>query len=90
MFSKLDDIEHRYEEVVRLISDPKTISDQERYVSLTKEHADLEPIVEEFRRYRDVMRQIDDNKTLLDDNDNDIVVMAKEELARLESEKDEC
>ena len=90
MFSKLDDIEQRYEEVVRLISDPETISDQERYVSLTKEHADLEPIVEEFRRYRDVTRQIDDNKTLLSDDDADIVAMAKEELTRLESEKDAC
>jgi len=90
MFSKLDDIEQRYEEVVRLISDPETISDQERYVSLTKEHADLEPIVDEFRRYRDVMRQIDDNKTLLTDDDADIVAMAKEELTRLDSEKDAC
>jgi peptide chain release factor 1 len=90
MFSKLKDIEHRYEEVVRLISDPETISDQERYVSLTKEHADLEPIVEEFRRYRDVLRHIDDNKTLLTDDDDDIVAMAKEELPRLESEKDAC
>jgi len=89
MFSKLDDIEHRYEEVVRLISDPETISDQERYVALTKEHADLEPIVEEFRRYRDVLRQIEDNKTLLSDDDEDIVVMAKEELPRLEAEKEQ-
>ena len=44
ILQKLDGLEARFEEVSTLITDPSVISDQERYVKLTKEYKDLEDI----------------------------------------------
>ena len=42
ILEKLDGIVSRFEEVSVLITDPNVISDQKRYVKLTKEYKDLE------------------------------------------------
>ena len=52
MFSKLDFIEERYEELSQKISDPEIIADQNRWRKLCKENSDITPIVEKYREYK--------------------------------------
>ena len=52
MFQKLEEVEKRYEEVTKKISDPEVISKQEEWKALMKEHAEIEPVVLKYREYR--------------------------------------
>jgi peptide chain release factor 1 len=84
MFDRLDQMEARYEELGRQLSDPNIVSDQENYRKVSKQHRDLEPIVEKFREYRAVKNGIADAKAMLAESDPEIRAMAQEELAALE------
>ena len=48
---KLDGLEARFEEVSTLITDPNVITDQQRFVKLTKEYKDLGHIMDARKRY---------------------------------------
>jgi peptide chain release factor 1 len=52
MLERLDKVRHRYEELTSLLSDPAVVSNQERLRSLSKEHAELTPLIRTFDRYR--------------------------------------
>ena len=52
MFSKLDAIAARYDELGELLSRPETLSDMENWRALSCERAELEPIAESYRAYR--------------------------------------
>jgi len=68
MFSKLDFIEERYEELSKKISDPEIIADQNRWRKLCKENSDITPIVEKYREYKTAHNAIEDAKEMLDSN----------------------
>lgn len=90
MFDQLDSFIIRYEELSELLSDPEVISDTKRFMELTKEEAGLRPKVEVFRRYQRVEEEIAETEELLSESlDDDMVKLAKEELAMLKSEKEE-
>ncbi len=81
LLSRLDGIEGRFEEVSTLITDPSVISDMRRYVRLTKEYKDLEKLVQATRQYRQLLANMDEAKSILDqETDDDMRALAKEEL----------
>src|SRR6476469_4430789 len=84
MFDRLDQLEERYEELGRQLSDPKIVNDQENYRKVAKAHRDLEPTVEKFREYRKIKDGIAEAKAMLAETDLDIRAMAQEELTALE------
>ena len=88
MFHKLEQVEQRYTEVRNYLSDPKVISNQPEFQKLSKEYSDLTDIVEAYRAYKKLLSEIDDNKELLNDADEELRDMAKAELQRLSEEKD--
>ncbi|MDE5981178.1 MAG: peptide chain release factor 1, partial [Bacteroidaceae bacterium] len=51
ILSKLEGLVSRFEEVSTLITDPNVISDQKRYVKLTKEYKDLSKLMEARKQY---------------------------------------
>ena len=82
MFDKIKAIEERYEEVLRLLSDPGIANDQGQFRKLMKEQSDLAPIVESYKKYKQAKQAIDDSLELLEtENDEDLKELAKEELA---------
>ena len=89
MLAKLENLEKRYLELEEQLAAPDVFDDQERYRKIAKAHADLEPVVTLFRRYRDLQRQYADNRDLLEDADHEIRAMAQEELHHLEREMPE-
>ena len=52
MLDKLAEVEKRYEELERLMSDPQLLNQQREYSKLAKERAELEEIVTRFREFR--------------------------------------
>lgn len=86
MFDKIQDLEVRFQELESLLSDPTIISNQPEFRKLSREHADLFPIVEAFRRYKKVLSELEENQELL--ADPDMKEMAEEELNRLSEERD--
>lgn len=86
MFDKIQDFEIRFQELESLLSDPVIISNQPEFRKLSREHSDLSPIVEAFRRYKKVLAELEENHELL--SDPDMKEMAEEELSRLTEERD--
>jgi peptide chain release factor 1 len=84
MFDRLDQLEEKYEDLGRQLSDPKIVTDQENYRKVSKQHRDLEPTVEKFRQYRTLRDGIADAKAMATDADPDIREMAAAELEALE------
>ena len=84
MFKRIREIESRYEELERLLSDPEIIAKQAAYQRYAKEHADLRELVETFRLYEKTEAQIREDQELLRGTDEDIREMAKEELPVLQ------
>jgi peptide chain release factor 1 len=86
MIDKLRDIELRYEDFDRILSDPDIMKDPDRYRKLSKERSDLEPIVTEFRRYRNLTNELTGNKELISDDDAELRELAKAEIERIETD----
>ena len=91
MFENLEEIEVKYEDLTRKISDPEVISNQEEWRKMMKEHSDIEPIVLKYREYKTVKKNFEDSKEMLNDPDmKDLAEVemlgSKEKLPVLESE----
>lgn len=85
LLEKLVFIKERHDEVGKQIIDPDIIADMKRYIKLNKEYKDLEPIVEVYHNYRNVLENINSSKEIIStESDPDFVQMAKDELNELE------
>ena len=81
MFDKLEDLLHRFEEIMNELSEPGVANDQKRFTSLMKEQSDLTPIVEAYREYKAKKQDVADSLELLEsESDEDMREMLKEEL----------
>ena len=90
MFTKLENLIKRYEELNAKLSDPKVISDNLLFQKLSKERSDLVEIVETYQKHKQIQKTHKENKNLLEtESDPDIRQMAKEELPALEKQKEE-
>ena len=89
MFERLDQMEARYEDLGRQLSDPTLVNDQKKFQATAKAHRDLEPVVEMFRKYRSIKQAVADAKGMLAEADAEIRAMAAEELLTLEPRLEE-
>ncbi len=81
MFDKLEDLVHRFEDIMFELSSPGIADDQKRFRSLMKEQSDLTPIVEAYKEYKGCKETIDDSLSMLEEeSDEDMREMLKEEL----------
>ena len=81
LINKLETLSDRHEEVSALLSDSQTIADQNRFRELSREFAELEPVIACYARYRQVNADLEEARQMLDDADPDVREMAREELA---------
>ncbi|GEN44286.1 peptide chain release factor 1 [Alkalibacillus haloalkaliphilus] len=87
MFDKLQNLEDRYNQLTDLLMDPEVINDSNKLREYSKEQAELQAVVDKYRRYKEITEQIEDAKVMLsDESDEDMVEMAKEELEELQPE----
>lgn len=80
ILDKLDMLAERHEEVGALLSDPDIISNQNQFRDLSKEYAELEPVVQTYQSFQTVAGDIEEARALLDESDTDMREMGKEEL----------
>ena len=82
MFDKLDDILIHYEELMQELNNPSVAEDQNRFRKLMKEQADLAPIVEAYKAYKQAKQDVEDSLALLEEEtDEEMRELAKEELS---------
>ncbi len=84
MFDRLAQMDARYEALGIELSDPTLVSDQKKFQATAKQHRDLEPVVETYRKFRSVEQAVTDAKSMLAETDPEIRAMAAEELLTLE------
>jgi peptide chain release factor 1 len=89
MFKKLEEVVDRFREVEGQLSDPTVMANQEKFRSLTREHADLSEIVETYGSYRKVCDDLVGNRELLRDTDSEVRDMARQEIPELETRQAE-
>ncbi|MBD5452195.1 MAG: peptide chain release factor 1 [Lachnospiraceae bacterium] len=81
MFDKLEDLLHRFEEILNELNEPTVAENQVRFRALMKEQSDLTPIVEAYKEYKKCNETVADSLSLLDsESDEEMREMLKEEL----------
>ena len=85
----METISERYEELGALLSDSEIISDQNKFRDLSREYAEVEPVVKCYAQYSQVEENLEEAELLLKDGDEDIREMAQEEIKSGQSQRDE-
>lgn len=85
LLEKLEGLEHKFEEISTLITDPAVIADMKRFVKLNKEYRDLEKIMQAQKEYKTMLAHLQEAKDILaTENDPEMREMAKAEIDKLE------
>jgi peptide chain release factor 1 len=88
-FQKLKDIEARFGDLERGMSDPAVIQDQSAYQRLAKENKEIGPIVQRYRAYKEVLGELTKVQEMIrTETDPELREMAYEELHALEGRRD--
>jgi peptide chain release factor 1 len=84
---RLENLEKQYLDLEQRLSDPEVIRAQDVYQKLMKEHAELAPLIQAFRRYKHLEKELADSQSLLkDDSDEDLKDMAREDVQSLKEQ----
>jgi peptide chain release factor 1 len=88
MLDKLAALEARYEELNRLMADPQVATNPDLLRQYGQESAELEELVQTYRRFQNVTDQLGDTRTMLDDGlDDEMLALVQDEIATLEQEE---
>jgi peptide chain release factor 1 len=88
MFDKLTAEEQRYEDLMRLLGTADVQSDPSEYRKHAKALADVEPLVQRFREYKAIVRDLTEAEELAASGDPDMRELAKEEIRSLTARRD--
>lgn len=90
LLEKLQGYEEKYQELSEMLADPKISGDVEKIKEYSKRMSDLEELVAAIRHYREVLKEIEDTKEMLhSEGDEDLIELAKSELAELKEKEQE-
>jgi peptide chain release factor 1 len=79
----------RHEEINALLSDAEIINQNDRFRDLSKEYAQLQPIVDCYQNYQQILVQLEAVQLLLSDNDSEVRELANDEDQQLLQLKDQ-
>ncbi|MEY4685207.1 MAG: hypothetical protein RLZ25_1666 [Pseudomonadota bacterium] len=77
---KLEQLSQRFEEITALLAEPETQNDQDRFRALSKEYAQLNPLVSTYREYDTAADAKTFAESLTSDTDPDVRAMAADEI----------
>ena len=89
MQNKIKKIINTYDDLTDQLSDPKIISNPPKFRDIAKQHHNLEPVVQKGREYIKLIEQIVEYRSILDGDDPDLKVIAKEEIDDLFSQQEQ-
>ena len=86
MKEKLKQIIDRFNELESLLADPKIISDNDKLKETAKEHTHINIVIPKANRYLVLVNEIEENKLLLNSDDDELKSLAMEEILQMEKE----
>jgi len=86
MTAKLSGLTDRYDEVAALLADPEVMGNREQFTALSREYAELEPVIGRFRTFEAQNAELEDARALARDDDADMRELAEEDVQRLTGE----
>ncbi len=89
MFEKLKEVEQRYNELNSQLSDPQVMANPDEFRKIAKEHAHIQELVTVFARYSEVGNEIEENREMLSDSEEEIRQMARAESEQLKTEQEQ-
>lgn len=66
MFDDLSQVKRRYEELAYRMTTPEAMNDPAAYATMMREYKELTPLVEAYRSYTALQKEVDEEKALLD------------------------
>ena len=88
MFKKLEELEKKYEELNKKLSDPEIIANQPKFQECAKIHSDISKPVLKYREYKGVIKEIEENSKLFsEEKDIEFKKLISEELEILKEKK---
>ena len=85
---RLEKAAARHAELERLMGDPQVVTNRGEYQRYAKEYAELGRMVERFRRYKDLLKATEESRALLQEADEELRRMAREEVAALSDQQE--
>ena len=81
MLEKLKIIEERFNELSKMLIQPDIISDQSKYIKISKEYKDLKTVVDKKNEYENVLANIEEAKEIIkNETDKEMIDLANQEL----------
>ena len=82
MFDDLSQVKRRYEELAYRMTTPEAMNDPAAYAAMMREYKELTPLVEAYRSYTALQKEVDEEKALLDAPTEDVAFndMVQQEL----------
>mgnify|MGYP001627851015 FL=1 len=87
--ARLDQLVDRFEEVSALLSDQGVIADQKQFRELSKEFAEIEPVVHCYQAWKTTLEDLETAEELAREGDADMREMAREEIDAAQQKRDE-
>lgn len=87
MFDHLDKMQRRFDELSDKLNAPGIFQNAEQFKRIAKEHAQLQEVLTVFRRFKELEFELRQNRELLTESDEELRELAREELRRLEADK---
>ncbi|MGQ9846467.1 MAG: peptide chain release factor 1 [Bacteroidales bacterium] len=90
IIEKLEGIQSKFLEIAEQLTNPEVMSDIKRFVALNKEYKAMEPIVNAYKEYKNVLSNIDEARSILaTEKDEEMREMAKIELENMLKRQEE-
>ena len=88
MDRRLSDINQRFIDLERMMSDPEIATDPEQLMALGRERSEIEDLVTAYRQLQDVEQQINEAEVMKQGDDAELASLADEEIAELSGQRD--
>jgi peptide chain release factor 1 len=89
MLEKLEAIKQKFNEIEAQLNDPAAMSDMKRFIKLSKDYKEIQPVMEGYRKYKNILSNIDHAKEIIhNEKDEEFRTLAKEELTSLVEQRD--
>ena len=88
MFKKLEELEKKYEELNKNLSDPEIIANQPKFQECAKIHSDISKPVLKYKEYKGIIKEIEENSKLFsEEKDTEFRKLINEEIEKLKEKK---
>jgi peptide chain release factor 1 len=86
---KLEELAEQFQNIENQLGDPAVMSNREKLKELSREHAELLPVIQDYRQWETLNNEENDLKSLLSSDESEIAEMAEMELSDLQAKKEQ-